>query len=403
MALLSFYWCCDEVSLHAAWWSGSLLVLIIADYGILVGRSVVMGLLLGLGQQVRLKVPVTLLRLRLGVTLQGWFAGWGPSDGFDEVEAASLMPDHPNVWTDGSLVLDRVTGVSSSGARYFAHVSEDCWSGRRWGHVDRVRPEGEVQSCRCFCSVPGPRQSVQRGEMWGVILALQSSGAVHLGVVRHVGRLLHGHRGSLFSSLSRMLVFSCLLIGCFAQRGLDTVRVTKVKGHADDGMVLEDRVREVDKFGNDAADEAADFGRRSVGAVVIDARRNLSGCVVVAGTQLFLTFIGSSLLFLELWSIIMVGSVLLLILWCGLQVLSPRGVGWFMLCVTLLCCQGHVVSGIRNGLMYLHLLSVMRTLLIGPIPLDSWSNGFPFWSPLACWWFGPLGWWHFFCGIAHSV
>ena len=50
------------------------------------------------------------------------------------------------------------------------------------GHVDRVRLEGQVHSCRGFCSVPGPLQSVQRGEMWGVILALQSSSGVHLGV-----------------------------------------------------------------------------------------------------------------------------------------------------------------------------------------------------------------------------
>ena len=80
--------------------------------------------------------------------------------------------------------------------------SENCWSDRRWGHVDHVRPEGEVRSCRGFCSVPGPLQSVQRAEMWSVILALQSSGAVHLGVdnlgvVRHVGRLLDGHHGSV--------------------------------------------------------------------------------------------------------------------------------------------------------------------------------------------------------------
>ena len=73
------------------------------------------------------------------------------------------MPDHPNVWTYGQ--------------------TEHCWSGRRLGHVDHVRPEGEFQSCRNFCSVPaGPLQSVQRAEMWGVIWALQSSGAVHLGV-----------------------------------------------------------------------------------------------------------------------------------------------------------------------------------------------------------------------------
>ena len=48
---------------------------------------------------------------------------------------------------------------------------------------------------------PMALQSVQRAEMWGVILALQSSSAVHLGVdnlgvVRHVGRLLDGRPGS---------------------------------------------------------------------------------------------------------------------------------------------------------------------------------------------------------------
>ena len=60
-------------------------------------------------------------------------------------------------------------------------------------------------------------------------------------------------------------------------RGRETVRISKVEGHADEGMVLDCRVREDDRFGNEAADEAADFGRRRVGNAVIDARRNLSG------------------------------------------------------------------------------------------------------------------------------
>ena len=60
-------------------------------------------------------------------------------------------------------------------------------------------------------------------------------------------------------------------------RGLDTVRITKVKGHVDESMVLDGRVGEIDRLGNDVADEAADFGRRRVGSAVIDARRNLSG------------------------------------------------------------------------------------------------------------------------------
>ena len=42
-------------------------------------------------------------------------------------------------------------------------------------------------------------------------------------------------------------------------------------------MVLDGRVREVDRLGNDAADEAADFSRRRVCNAVIDARRDLSG------------------------------------------------------------------------------------------------------------------------------
>ena len=33
-----------------------------------------------------------------------------------------LVPDHTNIWSDGSLVLDQVTGVSSSGAGFFLHV-----------------------------------------------------------------------------------------------------------------------------------------------------------------------------------------------------------------------------------------------------------------------------------------
>ena len=68
--------------------------------------------------------------------------------------------------TDGSLVFDEVTGVSSSGAEFFAHQSVNLWDDRRWGHVDHVQSE-DVPSCRGYCSVPGPLQSVQRAEMWG--------------------------------------------------------------------------------------------------------------------------------------------------------------------------------------------------------------------------------------------
>ena len=58
-------------------------------------------------------------------------------------------------------------------------------------------------------------------------------------------------------------------------RGRDTVRVTKVKGHAEDVDVQQGRVRLVDQQGNAEADTAADLGRRHQSEVLIDARRRL--------------------------------------------------------------------------------------------------------------------------------
>ena len=98
-----------------------------------------------------------------------------------------------------------------------------------------------------------------------------------MGVVRHVGRILDGRvssrpcellpDGDLLLLIERMLHF----------RGVNTVRISKVKGHAGEALVRAGAVRGLDKLGNDGADEAADFGRRRVPWWVIDARRNFSG------------------------------------------------------------------------------------------------------------------------------
>ena len=69
-----------------------------------------------------------------------------------------------------------------------------------------------------------------------------------------------------------LVLFLLLIDRMLRLRGPDTERISKGKGHADGGQV-----REVDRLGSNAADEAADFGRRRVGNAVIDARRNLSG------------------------------------------------------------------------------------------------------------------------------
>ena len=321
-----------------------------------------------------------LVETALGNYFSGMITEWSPPAEYDRVGVASMDPDQPNVWSDGSLVLDQVTGVSSSGAGFFAHQADDCWGSRRWGHVDRVRPEGAVSSCRGFCSVPGPLQSVQRAELWGVILALQSFCVVHmgvdnLGVVRHVGRLLDGshgspplelvHDGDLFSLLQRMLHL----------RSLDTVRITKVKGHADEGMVLDVRVREDDKLGNAAADEAADVGRRRVGNAVIDARRNLSG---VCG-RWYLVILDLHRFFISISRAVVNHD--------GHEGNAPDPP------VGALPKRGGLVHAVRDrafltgppcnlgfgmGLIFLLLLSVLRMLLSGVKLQVLWLNGLPF-------------------------
>ena len=119
-----------------------------------------------------------------------------------------------------------------------------------------------------------PVQRDQRAELWEVVLALQASDAIrqgvdNLNVVRHVGRLLDGVRSVCLAELVNDGVFRSLEL-----RGKDTVRVTKVKWHADAEMVQAGQVREWDRLGIDAAGEAADFGRRGVDHSAIDARRN---------------------------------------------------------------------------------------------------------------------------------
>ena len=137
---------------------------------------------------------------------------------------------------------------------------------------------------------------------------------------------------------------------------MGTVRITEVKSHADEGMVLDGRVREVDRFGNDAADEAADFAWYPV---ILDLDRFfmvISLAVVNHGGR-----DGTSPDPL-VWS---AGTL-------------PKRRRWFMRFKTGPFCLGHLVFGIRNGCVFLHLPFVLRVFLIGPIFLVSWSSGVAF-------------------------
>ena len=139
-----------------------------------------------------------------------------------------------------------------------------------------------VPACRGFCSVPGPLQTVQKAELLGVILALQANDGEHLGVdnlgvVRHVGRMLDGSVSSRPYELLQDGDLLLLIERMLHIRGLGTVRISKVRGHADEASVRAGTVCDLDRLKNNGADEAADFGRRRVPWWVIDARRNFSG------------------------------------------------------------------------------------------------------------------------------
>ena len=117
-----------------------------------------------------------LLESALGSYTADFVLSWRLLVGFNAESAAFHVAGEPDVWTDGSLVEDKLSSVSSSGAGFSSGHAGRFWAERSWGHIDDdVQGNRTVASCRGYCSVPGPLQSVQRAELWGVILALQAS------------------------------------------------------------------------------------------------------------------------------------------------------------------------------------------------------------------------------------
>ena len=196
-----------------------------------------------------------LLEYALGRYSSDALTEWQLSVGFDAEGAARNVAAEPDVWTDGSLVEDKVSGASSAGAGCFTFRCSRLWATWRWGHLDDDVGEGAVVSaCRGFCSVRGPLQSVQRAEFWGVIFALQADDGVHLGVdnlgvVRHVGRLLDGKTAFRPAELVKDGDPILLIERMLRLRGLDTVRISTVRGHADEALVRTGGARDLGRLG----------------------------------------------------------------------------------------------------------------------------------------------------------
>ena len=160
-------------------------------------------------------------------------------------------------------------------------ASELAFDGLVWGTAEEYG-DARLERCRAFLPIPAVMQTVQRAEFWGVIVAIQAYWPCHLGidnlnVARSIGCLLDS------DCLSKPLPsvkdgdLIALARHMIRARGRETVRVTKVKGHAEDVDVQQGRVRLLDKQGNAEADVAADLVRRHQSEVLIDARRRLLG------------------------------------------------------------------------------------------------------------------------------
>ena len=63
----------------------------------------------------------------------------------------------------------------------FIHSLAIVFGSHYWGHAQDLDDPHEGGS-HIFSGIPGPIQSVQRAEYWGVILALQAYSGIHIGI-----------------------------------------------------------------------------------------------------------------------------------------------------------------------------------------------------------------------------
>ena len=142
--------------------------------------------------------------------------------------------------------------------------------------IGEVRGVGCIVLSQVFSQFSGLRFGGGRRERW--LIALQGQTTLHVGVdnlnvVNHLSSLIAGRWSGRPFPMVNDGDLQGLAQEIVHRRGRGTTLVSKVKGHADEGLVVMGRVREVDRIGNNEADAAADLGRRRVNDTITDARR----------------------------------------------------------------------------------------------------------------------------------
>ena len=148
--------------------------------------------------------------------------------------------------TDGSREdFSSIGGFEVAGAGVYLPASELAFDGSVWGTAEEFG-DARLERCRASMPVPGVMHTVQRAEFWGVIVALQAYWPCHLGidnlnVARTLGRLLD--RDGSVQPLPWVKDGDLIALAQYMirTRGRKTVRVSKVKGHAEDVDVQQGR------------------------------------------------------------------------------------------------------------------------------------------------------------------
>ena len=130
-------------------------------------------------------------------------------------------------------------------------ASEIAFDNSVWGTVEEYG-DARLERCRAFLPVPGALQTVQRAEFWVLFLPCRHTGLVIwvlttlMLFVGSIGRLLDVDCLAKPLSLVKDGDLVALAQYMIRTRGRETVRVTKVKGHAKDDDVQHGRVRLMD-------------------------------------------------------------------------------------------------------------------------------------------------------------
>ena len=278
---------------------------------------------------------------------------------FDAQSEALQVAVEPDVSTDGSRIEDRLSTVSLSSAGCSSGHSDRscCLLGGMF--IVMIKGIGLLLPvvgivlflvlCRLF-----------RAEFWVVIFALQASCGVHLGVgnlnvVRHAGRLLDNNLGARPFELLQDGDLLCLIHRMLFLKSFGTVKISKNKGHAGEGTVLQGRVRNLDRLGNKALQILGGGGF----LFTLLMLAGISSEFVAGGVLLFYIFMVFLLPLLGRLLIMMMMVVLRQTLLFGLLVLCLKNAGMLMLCVTLPFCQVRLIFGV-GGFLLLQVVSLLR-------------------------------------------